>query len=218
MISFVPHLLRETKGASDRSESEVRSNNDDELTTVIIDTGNQFAYDTINNNEEFIFASNNATDLGTVRSNNRARKTKTSNEVGKQSSPEPSINIINANNEKQETAVDVSSGVIKNQMEGSSQELIGNKTAADVDTKSNSQANRETENSMDSKNEISASTSTEKSPNDFEIKRFISEHIKYKSNNVTIKKSWGKWSPWSICSRSCNEGVMSQSRECMEKM
>lgn len=222
-ISFVPHL-NDKKDVVDRSKSDDgRSNNDEELTTVIIDTGNKFAYDTINNNEEF--AGGNATDLEGEKSNNQARKTKTSKEDVKQSSPEPRTNNINENNEKQESAFDSQSGdIIKSQMEGSSKEHIGNNTtnAGDVDIKSNSKSNQKSvlTTTMHSKNEISAAnnTSTEKTLNDFEIKRFISEHIKYKANNITIKKSWGKWSGWSSCSRSCGEGVMSQSRECTEKM
>ena len=222
-ISFVPHL-NDKKDVVDRSKSDDgRSNNDEELTTVIIDTGNKFAYDTINNNDEFGFAGGNATDLEGEKSNNEARKTKTFNEDVKQSSPEPRTNIINENNEKQESAFDnQSSDVMKSQMEGSSKEHIGNNTNGDVDIKSNLKSNRKSvlTTTMHSKNEISAAnnTSTEKSLNDFEIKRFISEHIKYKANNITIKKSWGKWSGWNSCSRSCGEGVMSQSRECTEKM
>lgn len=189
-----------------------RRNNDDESTTIIIDTGNKFAYDTINNVDSD-FASNKVAVSGEEENHKSTLKTKISNEV-EQSSTVSSTNIINENNEQQESAFDISSSSVKNQMEVvASNEHIGN-TTADVDIKSNSQA-------MDSKNEISAvasSTSIEKSSNDFEIRKFISEHIKYKSNNITIKKSWGKWSPWSICSRSCGEGAMSQARECTEKM
>lgn len=221
-ISFVPHL-KDKKDVLDRSKADIgRLNNDDELTTVTIDTGNKFAYDTIINNEEFAFAGGNTTDL---ENESRARKTKPSNEDVEQSSPETSTNIINENNEKQEPAFDnSSSAVMKSHMEGSSKEHIGNTTnAGDVDIKSNSKSNRKTvlTSAMHSKNEISAAnnnTSAEKRLNDFEIQRFISEHIKYKANNITIKKSWGKWSAWSSCSRSCGEGVVSQSRECTEKM
>ena len=225
-ISFVPHFS-ERKDVIDRSKGNARSNNDDELTTVIIDTGSKFAYDTINNNEGFIFASNNTTNLESDKSNNQLPTETTitikpTNEVVEVSSPELNANNVKENNEKQEAAVafDISNNIIKSQMEGS-KERIGNK-AADVDIKSNSHGNRKiSAKSENSENEISAvanSTSSEKNSNDFEIQRFISEHIKYKSNNVTIKKSWGKWSPWSSCSRSCNEGVMQQSRECMQKM
>lgn len=211
-ISFVPHLS-ETKDAIYRTR-----NNDDELTTVIIDTGNKFAYDTVNNNEDSDFASNKAAISGGEKSH--PRRTKMRNEV-EPSSAESSTNIINENNEPQESAFDVSSSTVKNQMEVSSNEQhIGN-TTIDVDTKSNRNVVAASDSAMNSKNEISAvanSTSTEKNSNDFEIRKFISEHIKYKSNNITIKKSWSKWSPWSGCSRSCGEGVMSQSRECTEKM
>lgn len=216
-ISFVPHLSK-TKDVIDRSDGAGRRSNNDESTTVIIDAGNKFAYDTINNNEDSEFASTNVTILGATRSNNRPRTTKASNEVVEPSSPEPSTNNINKNNEKQESAFDASNNIIKSQMGAPSRAHIGNRTGVDIE--SNRQIVSTTDSSMDSKNKISAvanNTSTDKSPNDFEIQRFISEHIKYKSNNVTIKKSWGKWSSWSGCSRSCGEGIMSQYRECTEK-
>lgn len=215
----MPHL-NDIKDVIDRSStSDVRSNNDDKSSIdnskAIIDTGNKFAYDTIINNGEFVFAGNNTSDLGNENGTNQARKTKPFNEViAEQSSTERRSNIVNENNEKQEAALDIPGDVIKSQMEGSSKEHIGKSTTGDVDTRGNRHAES-------SKNKISAvanNTSAEKSSNDFEIQRFISEHIKYKSNNITIKKSWGKWSPWSGCSRSCDEGVMSQSRECTEKM
>lgn len=213
-ISFVPHLS-DTKDAIDRN------NHADESTTEFIDTGNKFAYDTIASNGERDVALEGEATTQTGEANKATKTT----EDGEQSSPEPSTNIINENNEQQESAIDVSND-IKTQMEGSSKAHIG-----DVDTKSNRrvagstmppppQTKSTSERPMDSRNEISAntSTSTERGPSDFEIKKFISEHIKFKSNNVTIKKSWGKWSPsWSSCSRSCGEGVMSQSRECTEK-
>lgn len=208
-ISFVPHL-NEAKDVIDRTRVEA-------TTTAVIDAGNKFAYDTINaHNEDAQFAGSNATKSGLERGNNPARV----NEVVEQPSTEPSTNIINENNEKQESAIDISNNIIKSQMEGSSKEQqIGN----GVDTENHRNVFvSTTASSMDSKNAISAvvanNTSTEKNSNDWEIQRFISEHIKYKSNNITIKKSWGKWSAWSSCSRSCGEGVMAQSRECTEKM
>lgn len=231
-ISFVPHLI-ETKAVNVRLQDENgdedrTSDNVDELTTVIIDTGNKFAYDTvINNNEESFFAGSNATNLGGEKSNNRAR----SNEVVEQSSTTTFTNIINKNNEKQESTIKNLNNAFISQLEGSSRTHIGN--TADVDTKTKNHSNingnfelttQSIESSIGSKKdaEISASianntSTTERSFNDFEIKRFISEHMKYKANNITIKKSWGKWSSWSACSRSCGEGVMGQSRECNEK-
>lgn len=213
-ISFVPHLGKTTDVIDRTSTARPGSNNDDELTTVVIDTGNKFAYDTINNNGESVFASNNATDLESDKSNKQPRITIPSNEVVGSSAAK--ANAVDENNGKQEAAFDV----VTTHFESQSIEHIGNKTSPDVDTKANSKGNRKiSAKPENSKNEISANgTSTEKSPNDFEIKRFISEHIKFKSNNVTIKKSWGKWSAWSSCSRSCGEGVTQQSRECMEKM
>jgi hypothetical protein len=186
VVSFVPHHLgnRNTKTVV-------------EVTTES-DSGNRFAYDTVNNNEEFDFAGNNDSISGQHKNNY---------EVVERSSPEPKANIINENNEKQEATT--SFDVIKNLSEGSLGDISN---SSDVDMNINLQ----TESSIASKNE-SKSTSAEKNSKDYEIQRFISEHIKYKSNNVTIKKSWGKWSAWSSCSRSCGEGVMSQMRECMEK-
>lgn len=220
-ISFVPHFNNK-KNVADRSNTDInRLNNVIELTTNTTDTGNQFAYDTINNNEEFVSAGSNLTDLVTENINNQTKKTKTFSKDEKQPSLESKTNIITENNDQQKSTYD---NFIKSYTKGSSAELIGNITSVDdVDTKSNSKSNRKTvlTPTMHSKNEISAATnntSLEKSLNDYEIQRFISEHIKYKANNITIKKSWGKWSAWSSCSRSCGEGVMGQSRECTEKM
>lgn len=53
---------------------------------------------------------------------------------------------------------------------------------------------------------------------DYDIKRFISDIENNLKNNVTVKKSWGKWGSWSGCSRSCGEGVKMQARECTEKV
>jgi hypothetical protein len=185
VVSFVPHHLgnRNTKSVV-------------EVTTES-DSGNRFAYDTVNNNEEFDFAGNNVSISGQQKNNY---------DVVERSSPEPKANIINVNNEKQEATT--SFDVIKDTTESSLRDISN---SSDVDMEINSQTN-----SMTSKNETK-NTSAEKTLRDYEIQRFISEHIKYKSNNVTIKKSWGKWTSWSSCSRSCGEGVMSQRRECMEK-
>lgn len=185
VVSFVPHHLGKK---NTKSVVEV---------TTESDSGNRFAYDTVNNNEEFDFGNNDS--ISGQQKNNY--------EVVERSSPEPKANIINENNEKQEATT--SFDVIRETAEGSLRDISN---GSDVDTKISSQ----TESSMSSKNETK-STSNEKHSKDYEIQRFISEHIKYKSNNVTIKKSWGKWSSWSSCSRSCGEGVMAQRRECMEK-
>lgn len=31
------------------------------------------------------------------------------------------------------------------------------------------------------------------------------------------KAVWGRWQPWTECSRSCGGGVMSQSRQCLDR-
>lgn len=32
-----------------------------------------------------------------------------------------------------------------------------------------------------------------------------------------VKAAWGRWHPWTTCSRSCGGGVMSQTRECLSR-
>lgn len=194
-ISFVPHRLY--SGSKDEIDARIN-----EEVTTRTDSGNKFAYDLVNNNEEFDLSGNNLTISVQQKSNN---------EVVEHSSPEHRANIVNKNNEKQEATTSFHAIKNKNHMEGSSKEQISN-SKGNADTKSNSQSENQTGSEKETNN-----TSTEKSSNNFEIQRFISEHIKHKSNNVTIKKSWGKWSSWSSCSRSCGDGVMLQSRECTEK-
>lgn len=36
-------------------------------------------------------------------------------------------------------------------------------------------------------------------------------------NKVRPNAIWGKWQPWTECSRSCGGGVMSQSRQCLNR-
>lgn len=40
---------------------------------------------------------------------------------------------------------------------------------------------------------------------DLETQKFLYDHVKYKSSNLTLKNLWGKWSSWSECSRSCGK-------------
>lgn len=159
VFSFVPHNIKNVIEVSTES-----------------DLGNRFAYDTVNNNEEFDFAGNSDSISGPQKNNY---------EIVEHSSPVLKTNIINENNEKQETTT--SFDVLQNHSEGSLKENISN---SDVDI----------ENKLRKESSISTSSSkndtqntSEKSLKDFEIKRFISEQIAIRSNNVTIKKSWGKW-------------------------
>lgn len=41
-------------------------------------------------------------------------------------------------------------------------------------------------------------------------------HTKPKTRRRS-KAIWGRWQPWTECSRSCGGGVMSQSRQCMDR-
>lgn len=38
-----------------------------------------------------------------------------------------------------------------------------------------------------------------------------------RTNRRVAKAAWGRWHPWTICSRSCGGGVMSQTRECLSR-
>lgn len=38
-----------------------------------------------------------------------------------------------------------------------------------------------------------------------------------RTNRRIVKATWGRWHPWTICSRSCGGGVMSQSRVCLSR-
>ncbi|KAG5675697.1 hypothetical protein PVAND_005581 [Polypedilum vanderplanki] len=168
IISFVPH-----------------ENNVNELTTIAIDTGNKFAYDTVNNNEA------NKYDLDIT------------NDV----LPSSAERNINSN-----IITDVDKQIIF-ETTTTSKDIRNNEIERgkidDFDNSNMHNSIEATTSSIDSKNSLNATS------NDVEIERFLSEHIKYKSSDVTIKKSWGKWGPWTQCSRTCGEGVTSQSRECI---
>jgi hypothetical protein len=160
VFSFVPHSIKNVIEVSTESDLD----------------RNRFAYDTVNNNEEFDFAGNGDSISGPQKNHY---------EIVEHSSPELKTNIINENNEKQETTT--SFDVLQNYSEGSLKENISN---SDVDIEN--KIRKESSISMSSSKNDTQNTS-EKSLKDFEIKRFISEQIAIRSNNVTIKKSWGKW-------------------------
>lgn len=193
-ISFVPHL----------SDNRLIEN---ESTTVIIDTGSKFAYDTINNNDEV--DTNPKNTLNDTRS-----LTKSSNEIiGEQQQLEVNKQTINEETSSQAAIVDEIVTTNANiEIENISNVNQSNTTKTTISSSRNRIVTK-----TDSKNKISAGQVASTS-NDVEIRKFITEHMNWKQNNVTVKKSWGKWGKWSDCSRSCGDGVMSQSRECTEKM
>lgn len=207
-ISFVPHLSESNVNIVNESNSK-SFNNENELTTVIIDAGNKFAYDTINNNEisEFDTSSN----YGKEDLSQKKISKNVLNEI-QSSSTEPTINNINENKEKQKAEIITATN--NNSKQQIEKEHIGNKIGVvddDINIRNDSIETGSTEPSM---------KNSEKHPStlNVETQKFISEHLRYTKNNITIKKSWSKWTPWSVCSRSCDDGVMSQSRECMLKM
>jgi methionine-rich copper-binding protein CopC len=205
-------------------DSSKRHEETSRTTTMIIETGNKFAYDTINNNGNKN-ENENETEAHTISN-------LSVDERFSSKSPEAIVNIINENNEKIETSSISSStttslnDVIENEEDlktdnhqNQQKQNIHIDESDNNNNSDNSISNQKTVNSIDSTKtaqtaELSANHTLK---NHYETQRFISELIKYKADNVTIKKSWGKWSDWSSCSRSCGEGVMFQSRECMEK-
>ena len=158
------------------------------------DPGNKFSYDIIKNNGE--------TDIKLNNSETYLQENIT-NEI-----TEHDINIVNETIKKQKVN-DIDSSTNTNLIE---KEQDGNKIVVDVDINNN-------KNEPNGKNSLKISEKhLNVSFNDFEIRKFLNEHVKYNSNNVTIKKTWSKWSSWSECSRTCDDGIKSQSRECVLKM
>lgn len=220
-VAFVPQSPRSETNESINSKLDSSSSRKDEskTTTVIIETGNKFAYDTINNNGN--------------SENENVSNPSDDEKISSSSSPEAIVNIINENNENLEPKMTTTARVIENQLENeetfehqnqqkqSFTDGDNKKDDVNINTStgsSSSISNQKTVNSIDSRKAKTAELSANHTSNNhYEIQRFISELIKFKADNVTIKKSWGKWSEWSSCSRSCDEGVMFQSRECMEK-
>ncbi|XP_070496473.1 thrombospondin type-1 domain-containing protein 4 isoform X2 [Chironomus tepperi] len=156
------------------------------------DSGNKFSYDIIKNNGEFVTNLNN---------NEVYLQENVSNEIKKNNTY-----IIKETNKKQNiNDIDSSTNLI-------GKEQVGNKIVDDVDINNNS-------NKPNGMNSLKISEKhLNNSFNDFEIRKFLNEHVKYNSNNMTIHKAWSKWSSWSACSRTCDDGIKSQSRECVLKI
>lgn len=148
-----------------------------DTSTIIIETGNEFAYETVNRNNEFY-----VTDIAKNTSLGSQMKHK----------------AITGSNEKQED--EKSSAIVatshKNLIEKEKNGLKSDET--EKNTESSKGANVGQENSTKSEN---------LKTHDLEIQKFISEHLKYATNNITLKKSWSKWSSWSNCSRTCGKLV-----------
>lgn len=192
IISFVPHIANDT--------------NSNELTTSVVDTGNKFAYDTVSSN----INSNTNNEEASHKSDFETTLMNHNNNIGFfSSSAEQNTNIVTENVNKQNSA-HLSAENMKNdsnQIESENEHVTDKPRPKidddDVNTKiiELSSSVKPTASSMDYDSEKSLNNSA--ALNDFEIQRFITEHIKYKSSDVTIKKSWGKWSAWTDCSRSC---------------
>lgn len=188
-VFFVPQ-----GGQIATNKSENKSNNSLRRVSSSNDAGSKFSYDIIKNNGKFETELNNNE---TYLQENVFSETM-----------EHDINIINETNKKQ-TVNDIDSSTNRNLIR---KEQVGNKKVDDVDINNNS-------NKPNGKNSLKISEKhLNYSFNDFEIRKFINEHVKYNSNNMTIHKTWSKWSSWSACSRTCDDGIKSQSRECVLKM
>jgi hypothetical protein len=181
-ISFVPHLEENNK-LNDKINDQDKS---DSVTTNLNETGNQFAYETVNNEND---GENNKNSVShrTTEFNFNVKSHQGSTTEGLQSTSTSEIITAETETKKNDEST------IKFVEEGTTPSTIKH--------------NKHEKNNSSSSNN-----------NDFEVQRFILEDQDNKRNNITVKKTWGKWKPWTSCSRSCGEGVMFQSRECTKKV
>jgi hypothetical protein len=109
-------------------------------------------------------------------------------------------NVVNANNEKQNkdtTTASVNTSDDRMNLNHIEKEQIGNKIDEKYDMKIHNRSSGSSISSSkhrttfkNSKKHVSAIANN--TLNGYEIERFISEHKRYQSNNITVKKSWGK--------------------------
>lgn len=161
-ISFVPHLSETEKNLIENYSDKSRTTNQEEdSSTIVIEAGNEFAYETVNHNNEIY-----VTDI--------AKNTSLATQMEHKA--------ITESYEKHQEESSVATSH-KNQIE--------------------KEANSGHKNDKYENNTESLENSKNQTTNDLEIQKFISEHLKYRDGDMTLKKSWGKWSNWSNCSRSC---------------
>lgn len=203
-VAFVPHSPPRhrttgrvvTNESINRSIASVEREQIEATTRLIVDTGNKFAYEHENNRKIEIDATER-TAISAADKDTTAVPEAISNDISEQPSTDDDRETIE--NQLEQRNDDDESAPLDDGHQKTVNSIDGMKSKKTEEPSS------------------TAATTTTSSVNNYETQRFISELIKYKADNVTIKKSWGKWSEWSSCSRSCGEGVMFQSRECMKK-
>lgn len=248
-ISFVPHF--NDNNINNKLDDNSVTNGIDKsdgagAATNLNETGNKFAYETINNNKndgemdvnssensvhiqtstettlehsstEFSSSSSDVTtDLITSTSesfsNFNKHKSKTLSSKKQQKHSSENSMLVDKNEGNNNNVNSAISKEIKNvDVISSTQQSIIEKTSIsskEINTLENNNEEISTNsisnkiNIVDgSKNSKNILTNKETIANDYEVKRFITEYLENIKNNITIKKSWGKWRPWSECSR-----------------